>query len=274
MMRIQTLLFRTALLAVVALGSQNLPAAELHPWTVQAWDAYVKATEKRIAAELTGDKFLVIDSLGGGKSRAARSAIRSGQVFVEKLETRNDQDRDFAVKDGMIHHWLGAIFMPGIHLDTLLQWLQNYDQHEKYFDEIEKSKLLSRNGGEFKIFFRIRRKKIITVYYNTEHTALYRQHDATRASSRSVATRIAELDDPGTPKEREKPHSDDSGFLWRLNSYWRFQQENGGVVVECESISLSRSIPAGFGWLIRGYAESVPRESLQNTLNSIREGVR
>ena len=65
----------------------------------------------------------------------------------------------------------------------------------------------------------------------------------------------------------------DSGFLWRLNSYWRFQEENGGVFVECESISLSRAIPFGLGWLLKGIIESVPQESLESTLTSIREGV-
>jgi len=84
---------------------------------------------------------------------------------------------------------------------------------------------------------------------------------------------IAELADAGTASEKEKPVGDDSGFFWRLNSYWRFKQENGGVFIECESISLSRSIPFGFGWLVKGYVESVPRESLEGTLTSIRQGV-
>ena len=140
--------------------------------------------------------------------------------------------------------------------------------------EVEKSQLVSREGPEFRIFYRLRRKKVITVFYNTLHTVVYRQQDAQRASSRSATTRIAELDHPGEPGESEKPVGDDRGFLWRLNSYWRFMEADGGVFVECESISLSRSIPFGLSWLIKGYVESIPRESLESTLTSIRDGIK
>jgi hypothetical protein len=93
-------------------------------------------------------------------------------------------------------------------------------------------------------------------------------------SSRSVATRIAELADAGSSSEKEKTSADDSGFLWRLNSYWRFEETDEGVIVECESISLSRSIPFGLGWLVGPFVESVPKESLDTMLNAIREGVK
>ena len=165
------------------------------------------------------------------------------------------------------------MFVPQTTLPSLLEWIQDYDQHERYFLEVERSKLVSRDGPEFKIFYRLRRKKVITVYYNTLHTVVYQERDAKRASSRSFTTRIAQLDQPGEPGEKEKPVGNDSGFLWRLNSYWRFQEEDGGVFVECESVSLSRSIPFGLSWLVKGYVESIPRESLEGTLTSIRNGI-
>jgi len=173
----------------------------------------------------------------------------------------------------LIHHWFGSIFIPNTTLDVLLRWVQDYDQHHRFFKEVEQSKLLSRDNNTFNIFLRLMRKKVVTVHYNTNHTVVYRREESDRASSRSVATKIAELADTGTASEKEKPVGDDSGFFWRLNSYWRFKQENGGVFIECESISLSRSIPFGFGWLVKGYVESVPRESLEGTLTSIRQGV-
>jgi hypothetical protein len=104
---------------------------------------------------------------------------------------------------------------------------------------------------------------VVTVKYDTYHTAVYRRHDSSHASSRSVATRIVEDGEPGT----------DSGFLWGMNSYWRFSEEDNGVFVECESLSLSRSIPFGLEWLIGKYVDSVPRESLEETLKTIRKGV-
>ena len=102
---------------------------------------------------------------------------------------------------------------------------------------------------------------------------MYRRRDASHASSRSVATRIAELENVGKKDEREKPVGNDSGYLWRLNSYWRFEERDGGVVVECESLSLSRSLPFGIGLLIRPILEKIARESLSRMLKEMKTGV-
>jgi len=258
---------------VVLCVTQEARAAKLQPGTLKTWDAYVQLTEKRIDAELAGkSSFLVMDFKRADESRRIRSLLMSGQVFMEKMKTTDAGGRELVVDDGMIHHWFGAIFIPNTTLDVLLRWVQDYDQHQRFFKEVEQSRLVSRDNNTFNIFLRLMRKKVVTVHYNTNHTVVYRE-ESDRASSRSVATRIAELTGAGTPSEKEKPVGDDSGFFWRLNSYWRFKQENGGVFIECESISLSRSIPFGFGWLVKGYVESVPRESLEGTLTSIRQGV-
>ena len=263
------------ILVIGLFAAPGLSAAELQPRTLTAWETYVRLTEQRIATELNGRQgFLVMDFMPESESRSVHSLLRSGQVYIRKMETKDDNGREIPVKDGMIHHWFGSIFVPGLNLDALLRWLHDYDHHKLYFKEVEDSKLLSRDDSTFHIFLRLRRKKIVTVFYNTYHTAVYRQFDARRVSSNSFTTKIAELDRPGTSQEKEKPVGDDSGFLWRLNSYWRYQEAEGGVLVECESISLSRDIPAGLSWLIKGYVESVPRESLENTLTSIREGSR
>ena len=117
---------------------------------------------------------------------------------------------------------------------------------------------------------KLKRKKIITVHYNTEHEVVYTLHGEDRASSHSTSTKIAEIENAGKPQEKEKPQGDDRGFLWRLNSYWRFLQRDGGVIVDCETVSLSRSIPRAMEWMIKSYLESVPRESLESTLEPIR----
>ena len=274
--------WRTVRLSAQALGltlamliAQSLPGAELESRTIASWENYIRLTERRVEAELgDGQKFLAEDFLAAGKPQEARTLLRRGQVSIRRMDTADGNGRKMPVPDGMIHHWLGGIFVPGVALDALLEWLQNYGQHERYFMEVEKSQLLSREGPEFRIFYRLRRKKVITVFYNTLHTVVYRQKDPLHASSRSATTRIAELDHPGESGEAEKPVGDDRGFLWRLNSYWRFLEADGGVFIECESVSLSRSIPFGLGWLIKGYVESIPRESLESTLTSIRDGVK
>jgi hypothetical protein len=202
-----------------------------------------------------------------------RTILNNRQVYIQKLSTTGADGKEIRVPDGLIHHWFGSIFVPNVSLEAVLKWVQDYDQHHRYFKEVEQSRLVSREGDTFKIFLRFVRKKVVTVHYNTDHTVIYRQHQGGRASSRSFTTRIAELQNPGSSSESEKPVGDDSGYFWRLNSYWRFQETDGGVLVECESISLSRSIPFGLGWLIKGFVESVPRESLESTLVGIRDGV-
>ena len=256
------------------LAAQGVPAAELQPKTLGAWERYAHLTDQRVAKELADkERFLATDFLKANPTGSIRSQLRNGQVHIQKMQTLDASGREIPVEDGMIHHWIGVIYVPGVSLDALIRWVQDYDRHQEYFQEVEQSKLLSRDGDEFKIFLRLRRKKVITVYYNTYHTAVYRHHDARRVSSYSYTTKIAELDHSGTAQEAEKPVGKDSGFLWRLNSHWRFQEADGGVFVECESFSLSRAIPWGFGWIVKSFVESVPRESLENTLTAIRRGV-
>jgi hypothetical protein len=233
--------------------------------TLAAWERAVELTETRISAELSSEAgFLAIDFLSPAEREAASRALEAGEVFVRKLPVEVD------VPHGMAHHWLGAVFVPGVEVDGIVRWLQQYDEHDRRFGEVEDSRLLSRDGDRFEIFLRLRRKKIVTVQYATVHEVLYRRHGSGRTSSVSRATRIAELEDAGTPEEREKPAGSDRGFLWRLHSYWRFQQVPGGVVVECESLSLSRGVPAAVRFLVGPYLDSVPRESLESTLAPIR----
>jgi hypothetical protein len=174
---------------------------------------------------------------------------------------------------GMVHHWMGSIFVPGVELEELLGWIQRYSDHEEYFKEVERSELLSRDGDRFEIFLRLKRDKIVKLRYNTRHRVDFKQHSPLTVFSKSATTRIAQLDKPGTASEREKPEGIDSGFLWRLNSYWRYKQVDGGVIVENETLSLSRGVPAAIRWLVAHYLDSIPREFMRNTLGSLRDGV-
>jgi len=243
--------------------------------TLQSWDLYIQQTEKRITGELLEEsRFLRMDRMKPADAAKVQSVLKAGNVFFERMKTLDTGGREIDVNDGMIHHWYGTIFVPGIKVDPLVHWIQDYDQQYKYFKEVEKSKLLSHNGDTFRIYLRLTRTKVVTVHYNTEHTVVYRDNGPGRASSRSFTTKIAEIDNAGTPSEKELAVGNDSGFMWRLNSYWRFREQDGGVIVECESVSLSRQIPFGFGWLVGSYVESIPRESLESALTSIRDGVK
>ena len=117
---------------------------------------------------------------------------------------------------------------------------------------------------------KLRRTKVVTVTYNTEHAVEYKRLGDTRASARSVATKIAELANVGTPQEHEKSADDDSGYLWRLNAYWRYEAVRGGVIVECESVSLSRSVPILVRLVANSMVEGIARDSLNRTLLGLR----
>lgn len=266
----------TALLVMlVGLNSMNVEAATLKSKTVRAWEDYVELTEERIDRELGSDNgYFVVDFLPLDEAAQCQETIRAGETCILKMDTLDGNGDDVEIPSGLVHHWLGSLFIPDVSLDELMTWVRNYDDHERYFDEVEASKLLSKEGDDvYDILLRLKRKKIVTVHYNTEHRVVYRHHDPRRISSKSFTTRIAQLDNPGTSAEREKPEGRDTGFLWRLNSYWRYKEVDGGVFVELETISLSRGIPAAVKWLVAGYVNSVPRESLESTLTSIRDGV-
>jgi hypothetical protein len=135
------------------------------------------------------------------------------------------------------------------------------------------SKLVEHTGEDFKVHYRLRKKKVITIILDTDYQVHRHSLDATHAYSNSISTRIAQVENAGEPDERELPPGKDGGFLWRLNSYWRYFDSGRGVYVQCEAVSLTRDIPAGLNWLIGSFVQSVPKESLEFTMNSTRSAV-
>lgn len=246
-------------------------AAELRPHTVAAFDRYVRAAEARMARELGDGPFLSIDALPEPRRAAMIAQLRQGQFVIERVTTY-DAGKKIDVPDGLIHHWVGVVFVPGATVDQAVALLQDYDRHaDIYRPAVARSKLLGRDGDVFRVFLRFFMKKVIAVTVNSEHEARFTRPGRDRAYSRIYSTRIAEVEDAGSPQEREKPVGNDGGYLWRLYSYWRFLERDGGTYVQSESISLTRGIPMGFGWLVGPFVTSIPRESLTFTLETTRK---
>lgn len=244
-------------------------AAELQPETVQAWNAYVAATEARMRQELAAPSgFLVADFTE--KAAATRSRLRAGEIDVQQMTTVGADGKALVARDGLISHWRGAVFVPGIALDEMLQRLQHPNEKGPHQEDVLALRVLERQPDALKLYIRMTRSKIVTVTYDTEHEIRYTRHGATRASSRSVATKIAEIQGAGTPAEREKAPGEDYGFLWRMNSYWRYEQVDGGVIVELESLTLSRSIPLGLSVIVQPIINRIANESMSRTLDSLR----
>jgi hypothetical protein len=266
--------FPGAFLALVLGQSIDARAATLQPKTSKAWENYVRLTEERIVSELESPEgFLVQDFLSPEKAEDCRQVMLAGETCVIKMKTLARGGGKPRIPAGMVHHWMGSIFIPGVELDELLSWVQSYSDHDEYFTEVERSELLSRDGDTFKIFMRLKRDKIVKLRYNTEHHVDFKHYGPFQVFSQSATTRIAQLDKPDTVEEREKPVGKDSGFLWRLNSYWRYKQVDGGVIVENETLSLSRGVPAAIRWLVARYLDSIPKEFMRSTLGSLRDGV-
>jgi hypothetical protein len=249
-------------------------APSLRPNTVAAFDEYVKLTEARNAEELQrGTNLLWIDGLKDSERAQAYEALRRGQVQMQKLETRRNGEK-IRCPGGMIHHWVGVAFIPGAKLQNVLGVLQDYDHHAQYYaPDVEQSKIESHDGNHFRVFLRFRRHKVITVVLNTEHDVRYFTDSDTREHSRSSAIRIAEVENAGKGNEREKRPGDDGGYLWRMETWWRMDERDGGVYVQSEVVSLTRDIPAGLGWLIGPFVNSIPKETLTFTLEATRKAV-
>lgn len=259
---------RTGAVLALALGSLLAPirparGVELKKETAAAFDNYVRAAEARINQEAHQAAYLWAAETPG---RLAQ--VRKGEIVTAPKTGKGD----LSVPDGLVHDWIGAAFIPGATLDRVLALVQDYDRHKyTHQPEVLDSKLLARSGNDFRIYLRLKKKKIITVVLNTEHDVRYTEIGPARWVSASRTTRIAEVDNPGAPRERELPVGNDHGYLWRLNSYWRFAGRDGGVYIECEAISLTRNIPTGLGWILEPVVRGLPVESLVNTLRSTRD---
>lgn len=234
--------------------------------SLEKYQAYIHEAETRIQREVQSPIYLWAE-----QSPARWARVRGGEAVVEPWNAQGDSD----IGDALIHDWIGAYFISGVKLPQAVAFLQDYGVHKDFYrPEVVDSRLLSHSGNDYRLFYRLVKKKIITVVLNTEHTARYYPINGTRLVTSSYTTRIAEVKNAGKPTERELPPGEDHGFLWRLNTYWRLEEKDGGVYIECQTISLTRTVMLGLGWLINPIIRSLPRESLAHMLTATAEGVR
>jgi hypothetical protein len=246
--------------AASALPGQRLMIAELKPPTIEAFDGYVRAAESTIDERVIGKRsFLWTD-----ESAERRDEVARGNIALEY------RSAGASIPGGTVEDWIGAVFVAGVTLEQALAMVQDYGNHRNiYRPEVVDSRILKRTGDDFQVTLRLRKHKVVTVVLDTEHSVRYSRLGKDRCYSRSASTRIAEVDG-----EHEMPVGRDHGFLWRLNSYWRFQERDGGAFIECEAISLSRDIPFAVSWLVKPIVRELPRESLENTLRLTRDALR
>jgi hypothetical protein len=246
-------------------------AADLQAQAAQNYDRYIALTRAQVDSELApGTPYLWVERLPEARRAAAEAQLRNGGVVIERLETL-DNGKPISAPGGLIHHWIGTAFVPGATLAQTLAFMQDYDHKVEYFKpDIVRSKILKHEGDDYFVLLRFYQKKIITTVIDTDQEVHYHVVDKTHAWSRSHATRVQEVANAGKSDERLAPEGHDRGFVWKLNTFWRFEEKDGGTYLECQAISLSRDIPAGLGWMVGSFVSSVPRESLTFTLTTAR----
>lgn len=265
------LVFRTSGLLALVLSTIAAPAhaAQLTPATIAAFDGYVRQTERRLAREAAdSERFLSVDFEPPETGAALHARLRLGEIVALAVETAGDGG-GLDVPGGLIHHWRGYVFVPNVTVDDLLAALRAPDAHRQ--EEVLEARVSEVRPGAHLLFLKLRRTGIVTATYNTEHVVTYARAARGRATSRSVSRRIAEVERLDTGVERERPVGRDRGFLWRMNSYWRYEPVSGGVIVELESITLSRDLPWGLGAIARPIIGRVARESVVRTLAALRD---
>jgi hypothetical protein len=266
-------IFSVPVIAAGLLGAADVPAVELKPATLAAFDRYVKLTEDRMAGELAGKSpFLWVDQQP--QKAALHERLRKGEVISARLETR-DGKREIEAPGGLIHHWIGTVLLPGIPLPRAQAFVQNYGRYPALFGPmILRTKVLQQLSGQFTVAMRTFMKKMtVTVVIDADYVINYRPVTASRLHTKSVATNIHQVDDHGTAAEKRTPGDQTAGYLWRLNTYCSFEQTSAGTIEQCESVSLTRGIPFGFGWIVNRFVSGIPRETLEFTLGRVRSEV-
>jgi hypothetical protein len=270
------LAFLFAAIGLHATGPSELVGAELKAKTLQVFNRYVAVAEARMKRdESHPNDFLYIESLPKPDYESIMATLRQGQVYVQPTKLQDEDGDSFDVPDGMIHHWVGDVFIPGKSVASALDILRDYNNFKKIYNpEVIRSRLVSReDNDDYKVYLRLQKKSVVTVTLDTWYDIRFTPIGENSGYSRSVSTRIQQVEDAGTPNEQLEPVGNDSGYLWRIHSYWRYQQRDNGVIIEWESISLSRDVPFLLAWFVNPLIRKIAREAVTDMLTATRKAV-
>ncbi|HWA95313.1 MAG TPA: hypothetical protein VG844_11995 [Terracidiphilus sp.] len=232
-----------------------------------AFDRYAAKVEAHLEVQHTrADGFVA-----GDGALAERAKLKRGELSLENLVPA-----DAAEKDGaMLHHWRGTAFVPGATAAQFEQVLLDYrDYPRRFAPEVVRAAIVSRSADELRAKLRFRQKHVLIVVLDATYDVRFGQLDTGHRYSISRSTSIKEIWRAGSPAERTLSVREEHGFLWRQNTYWSCEEQDGGLLIQIETISLTRAIPHGLGWALRPYVESIPRETLDFTLTRVRDALR
>jgi len=266
----QTLLSAPAicclLLGLAYLLSPVRVVAEPAPAAVAAFNSYIGAVESRLAQQHRSQTGFLASALSQADLR-----LRRGELVVEKLTPFTA----FDLPGAMLHHWRGTAFVPGASAADFERFMRDFNAYPVHFSpQVVQAKLLSEQGDHLQATMRVRQRHVITVVMDMDYDIDFGRLDAQHGYSISRSSRIAEIEAAGTSSERALNSSQEHGFLWRQNTYWSYEERDGGLTIQIESVSLTRAIPTGLGWAVGPFVESVPRESLEFSLHAVCNALR
>jgi len=248
-----------AMLAALGMAQTAPPHANANA----AFDSYVAQLESQLEQQHRSPDGYI--TFAGTDSQASEARLRKGELILEKKAAGKK------VPGGLIHHWRGTVFVPGATAKDFLRVVQDVDHFASYYTpQVVRSKLVANSGEQRQVSMRLRQHKVITVTLDTTYDVRYGALDSTHGYSISRSTQVSEIADAETAHEHALAPGDDHGFMWRLNSYWSYAQRSDGLLLQLEAVSLTRDIPLGLDWVIGPFVFSIPRESLEFTLNATR----
>ncbi len=256
-----------AVLAILLLlfGSTLLDAAELKQDTLRAWDAYVRTVNLSVMERGSGRRpFLWVD-----ESADLGRRVQAGEVLVAGHDLQK-------VPHGLIHHWIGAMFIPNTTLDEVTRVLHDYDGYADFYRPIVmKSKIIDRTDDCEKVTLLMTQKAFsVTAAAQMDDEIYVTKLDVNRMYILSTSVRVQEVANYGRRDEHLLAEGQGPGYVWRTLGITRVEQRDGGVYVEMETIALSRGIPVEFRWLIKPLTEKLPRDIMFEMLNDTGAAVR
>jgi hypothetical protein len=254
--------------AVLPVATPGCVAAEPSPAAVATFNSYISAVESRLAQQHRSDTSFLAPADSDPQSDAR---LRRGELIVEQVAPSAKED----LPGAMLHDWRGTAFVPGATAADFERLMKDFGAYPQYFaPQVVQARVIAEQGDRLEATMRVRQKQVITVVMDTTFDISYGRLDAQHGYSLSRSTRIAEIDAPGTAREQAMSSSEEHGFLWRLNTYWSYEERDGGLYMQIESVSLTRSIPTGLGWIVGPFVDRVPRESLEFTLQATSNALR
>jgi len=242
-------------------------AADLKSETLQAWDAYVEHAQRRIQDGSRGQTpFLRVD-----ENRELSERVRTGEVLVEPEDGKSPHP----VRHGLIHDWMGVVFLPNAKLDEVVGVLNSYERYKDYYRPMVLDSTLLEKGPNWERvrLLMVQKAYSITAAVEADDEVHFVRLDDNRAYILSTSTRVREIADYGKRSAHALPQDHGPGYVWRTFTVTRLEERDGGTYVEMEMIALSRGIPWTLRWLVQPLTERLPKSLLGAMLSDTRAAV-